>query len=92
MKSILITTVLGALGAGTLVLSATASNAAVVCNKAGECWHADNRMKYREPGIVVHPDTWYFHRDWDHDKDYRWRAENHHRDRGFWRNGVWITF
>lgn len=91
MKFILVTTVLAALGAGTLVFSAGSASAYTVCNRAGECWHTDARYRYREPGIVVHPDDWYFHRDWDHDKDHRWRREEH-RDRGFYRNGVWIHF
>jgi len=38
----------------------------------------------------VHPDDWYFHRHWDSDRDYHWRG--YHEGRGYWRNGVWITF
>jgi hypothetical protein len=91
MKFIVLTTVLAALGAGTLVFSATSASAYTVCNRAGECWHTDSRYRYREPGIVVHPDSWYRKRDWDHDKHYHWRAEEH-RERGYYRNGVWITF
>ena len=91
MKAVILTTVLAALGAGTLVFSATSASAYTVCNRAGECWHTDARYKYREPGIAVHPDDWYFHRDWDHDKDHRWRHEEH-RDRGYYRDGVWIHF
>src|SRR5579872_6358849 len=79
------------LGSGVVALSAGTAQAYVACNKSGECWHVDNRYKYREPGIVVHPDDWYFHRDWDKDKSMRWRNEEH-RDRGFWRNGVWVHF
>ena len=90
MKKIVIAAVLGALSAGPLAVSATSASAAVVCNRAGECWHTDARYRYREPGIVVHPDDWYFHQTWD--RDHRWRTEDHHRERGFWRNGVWVTF
>jgi hypothetical protein len=91
MKKIVTTAILAALGAGTLALSATSASAYTVCNRAGDCWHTDARYKYREPGIVVHPDDWYFHQDWDHDHARHWRAE-HHEGRGFWRNGVWVTF
>jgi len=92
MKAILITAAFAVLSVGTVAVSATSANAYVACNKAGECWHVDNRYHYREPGIVVHPDNWYFHRDWEHDKAYRYRSEDHHRDRGFWRDGVWVHF
>jgi hypothetical protein len=90
MKLIVLTTVLATLSAGTLALSAVSAKAYTVCNRAGECWHADARYKYHEPGIVVHPDDWYFHQDWDHG-DHHWRHEEH-RDRGYYRNGVWIHF
>jgi hypothetical protein len=79
------------LGAGALALTAGSAQAYVVCNAHNECWHVDKRYQYREPGIVVHPDDWYFHRDWDDKSPNRWRHEEH-RERGFWRNGVWITF
>ncbi len=92
MKTMLAAAALAALSLGTVALSAGSANAYVACNKSGECWHVDNRLHYKEPGIVVHPDSWYFHNDWDHDKDHKWRREEHHRDRGFWRNGVWVTF
>ena len=91
MKTILMTTVAVALGAGALALSAPAANAYTVCNRAGECWHSDTRYRYREPGIVIHPDSWYKARDWDHEKRYHWRAEEHH-DRGYYRGGVWVHF
>ena len=91
MKKILLSAALAAISIGTVAVSAGAANAYVACNRAGDCWHVDNRYHYREPGIVVHPDDWYFHRDWDHAKDYRWRREEH-RERGFWRNGVWVAF
>jgi hypothetical protein len=91
MKKIVVTAVLAAFGVGALAFSAGSASAYVACNRAGECWHVDNRYHYKEPGIAVHPDDWYFHRDWDKDKDHHWRHEEHH-DRGFYRNGVWVTF
>jgi hypothetical protein len=89
MKTFVLTTVIAALGAGSLAFSAGSASAYTVCNKAGECWHTDSRYKYREPGVVVHPDDWYFHQSWD--KDHRWRNEEH-RDRGYYRDGVWVHF
>ena len=62
-----------------------------MCNKAGDCWHTDARYKYRERGIVIHPDSWSKKRDWDHDKHYHMRTEEH-RDRGYYRGGVWVHF
>ena len=40
--------------------------------------------------VQFHDDGWYFHRSWDHDRDHRWH--DWHDGRGYWRNGVWITF
>jgi hypothetical protein len=67
------------------VMTASAS-AAVVCNAEGECWHVRNNYAYRpEFGLVVHPDGW----RWGAGDHYVWRE---HRGRGYWHNGVWVTF
>lgn len=79
-----------AVGVSGLTFSAGAARAYVACNAYHECWHVHGRLRYREPGIVMHPDDWYFHNRWENGP-YRWRGE-YHRDRGFWRNGVWIPF
>ena len=80
-----------ALGVGGLAASPGSASAYVVCNAAGDCWHTDSRYRYRpELQVQIHPDNWYFHHDWDHDNAHRWR--NHHEGRGYFRNGVWITF
>jgi len=78
---------LGALlGAGALAATAVPASAYVACNRYGECWHTPNRYAYPPRfGIVVHPDTWH----WRHGRHYRWHE---HAGRGYWRNGVWITF
>ena len=75
------------LAMGALGATAQSASAYVACNGAGECWHSDHR--YRAPGVALqwHPDDWYFHRSWDHD---HWR--DYHGGRGYYRNGVWITF
>ena len=66
--------------------AASTASAAIVCNAAGECWHVKRALAYpAEAGIVVHPNGW------------RWRAREHfvfreHTGRGYWRNGVWVSF
>jgi len=80
--------------AATLALglaAASPASAYVVCNGVGDCWHTDHRYAY-EPGlqVQVHPDDWYFHQDWGHDNTHHWR--DYHQGRGYYRNGVWITF
>ena len=78
-------------GIGALTISAGTVSAYVVCNNEGDCWHTDRRYHYRpEIHAEFHPDSWYFHRDWDHDRNHRWRG--HHDERGYWQNGVWVTF
>jgi hypothetical protein len=77
------------LGLGMAAVGGGPASAYVACNAAGECWHADGRAHYDHGlGIVTHPDDWYFHQHWD---DHR-RWHDYHDGRGYWRNGVWITF
>ena len=76
---------------GAIAVSASPAAARVVCNGEGDCWHVDSDYRYHpEWHVSVHPDSWYFHNDWDHDHDHHWRG--HHEGRGYWHNGVWITF
>ncbi|HEY1752218.1 MAG TPA: hypothetical protein VGG29_13230 [Caulobacteraceae bacterium] len=71
-----------AAGVGAVAVPASAD---VVCN-GNTCWHTHDHYNYRpEFGVVVHPDHW----RWSHHDHYRWRE---HEGRGYWRNGVWITF
>jgi hypothetical protein len=81
-------TKIAALAAGTAIaaIAATSASAAIVCNQEGECWHVHRDYNYQPTfGLVVHPDNW----QWDANDHYRWHE---HRGRGYWRNGVWITF
>jgi hypothetical protein len=74
------------LAAGALAVTTTAASAEVVCNNEGECWHTQEHYTYQPSfGVVVHPNEWKW-RDEDH---YRWRE---HEGRGYWRNGIWLTF
>lgn len=75
-----------ALGISALALTATGASAAIVCNRAGECWHAPRGFVARpEWGLVVHPNHW----RWGPREHFVWRE---HPGRGYWRNGVWVTF
>jgi hypothetical protein len=74
------------LGASAVALTATSASAYIACNANGTCWHVRNHYVYHpEFGVVVHPDGW----RWGASDHYTWRE---HRGRGYWRNGVWITF
>ncbi len=72
---------------GALAASAQSASAYVVCNNAGECWHTDHRYRSPGPPLQWRRDDWYFHHNWDHD---HWRGAP--EGRGYYRNGVWITF
>jgi hypothetical protein len=87
MKLKLKTVLAGLLTVGALTATATGASAAIVCNRAGDCWHTHERVVYG-PGYVRHPDDWYFHRAWQGDPHYRWHEW--HDGRGFWRDGVWV--
>lgn len=77
--------VAGVAAVGTLCLS-QASNAAVVCNSDGDCWHAHETYAYPpDAGIVVHPDAW----RWGPEAHYKWHE---HEGRGFWGHDGWRTF
>lgn len=73
---------------GALMLTAASASAEIACNREGDCWHIKERHAYKpEFGVVVHPDHW----RWEEKeaRRYRWRE---HEGRGYWRNGIWITF
>jgi len=70
---------------GVFGVASTAS-AAIVCNADGACWHVKRAYTYpAEAGIVVHPNRWH----WGAREHFTWRE---HVGRGYWRNGVWVTF
>jgi len=86
MKKALRKTSVALLGLSALALTASGASAAVVCNRAGECWHTQADYVYKpEFGLVVHPNDW----KWGADEHFVWRE---HEGRGYWRDGVWITF
>ena len=70
--------------AAALAMSVTGARAEIVCNDAGECWHAREHAEYKpELRLRVHPDDW----QWGESERYRWRE---HEGRGYWRDDVWI--
>jgi hypothetical protein len=74
------------IGAGALAAATTGASAYVVCNAEGDCWHTHDRYAYPAGfSVVVHPDRW----RWHHHDHYRWHE---HDGRGYWHNGVWISF
>jgi hypothetical protein len=85
-KNLLISAALAVTGMGLLAVPASAE---VVCNAAGDCWKTATHYEYKpEWKVVVHPDTWY--EEHKADKALRWRES--HEGRGYWRDGVWVTF
>jgi hypothetical protein len=87
MKKLFLKSAMAAiLGAAALGATASTASAEIVCNGAGDCWHVRDHYTY-EPsfGVTVHPDNW----KWTDRDHYRWRE---HEGRGYWRNGLWVTF
>jgi hypothetical protein len=73
---------------GLAAMSASPASAHVACNRAGECWHVNDRYNYpARLGIVIHPDDWRDH----HRGAYRWR-EVHGNDHGYYDHGHWRGF
>lgn len=73
-------------GATAILATAAPASAAIVCNREGVCWHVRHPYAYAPGyGVVVHPNTW----AWGPTEHYVWRE---HEGRGYWRNGVWVTF
>ena len=91
LKSMLKSAAYGTLvSAGLLFASTGVASAYVVCNDEGDCWHTDHRYHREGLRLSFHDDDWYFHRRWDNDHDHHWRE--YHDGRGYWHNGIWVTF
>jgi len=87
LKKALSATAFAALMAtGVLVATAGPASAYLACNRDGDCWHTESRV--RAPGVRFdyYPDDWYFHQRWDGDRHYR----DYHEGRGYYRGGIWI--
>jgi hypothetical protein len=77
-----------AIAGGALVATTTTASADVACNRAGECWHVHDRLAYPDGvGIVFHDEGWA-----NTHRGHHWRWRQDRDDRGYYRNGVWVTF
>lgn len=75
--------------AASVPMASTPAEAAIVCNRDGDCWRTRQAYKYKPSfGLRIYGDNWKW-RDRDA-KRYRWRDAG--EGRGYWRRGVWITF
>ncbi|MEI9884994.1 MAG: hypothetical protein WDN08_00605 [Rhizomicrobium sp.] len=76
------------LGIGALAATTTAAEARTVCNRYGDCWRTTGRYSYPSAlGVRFYNDNYRWR---NHYRNHHWRG---HRDgRGYWRNGLWITF
>ena len=85
MKLLSKTLASAAIGAGLLATSAMSASAAIVCS-GNVCWHTHEVHTYPpNAGIVVHDDNWH----WGPREKFVFRE---HEGRGYWRNGLWVTF
>ena len=82
------------IGGAALVASAPAASARVVCNYTGDCWSTNQRYQYPADVRVRFYNDRYTN---GHYRNRHWR--NHHRnwrdahhDRGYYREGLWVTF
>lgn len=80
-------------GLSALAATSTAASARTVCNRDGDCWQTSDRYDYPATlGVRFHNDSWR-HRSWhdrDHYRNYHWRDQ--HEGRGYYRQGLWVTF
>ena len=88
LKSTLIkSSFVAAVAAGSIAAISTPASAEVVCNRYHECWHVADHVVYPpDAHIFYHPDAWRR----AHTSHYRWRAD--HEEHGYYRNGVGIKF
>ena len=89
MKTLKTVLLAAALVAGGMAATADNASAYVVCNRAGDCWHADTRVHFPGVRLSFHPDSW-----WDHHKGnhhYTWHEVDggHDWHHGYWDHGTW---
>ena len=74
--------------AAAIAVAAPAS-AYTACNRAGDCWHTDTRVRFPGVAITFHNDKW-----WDTNKanaKYHWHDADADHDwhKGYWAKGEW---
>ena len=73
------------IGLGGIAMTSVPASAEVVCN-GDTCWHVHHAYHYPPGvGVVIHSDHWH----WGPHDHYVWHE---HTGRGYWRDGVWVTF
>lgn len=87
---------LAALSIAGAFVFATPASAHVVCNRMGDCWSIHANVRYpSDPGIRTYSDRYadegYRQRRWGN-IGRTWRGNDHDRDHGAYRNGVWFNF
>ena len=100
-RKLLTTSAIAALvGVGALAMTTSAAGARTVCNTDGDCWH-EGSTQYEYPatlGMHYYGDDYRtVHHDWERTDNsdrapnhYSWRSD--HDGRGYYRQGVWVTF
>ncbi len=88
LRTLLTTAAIAAIvGVSAMAATSTAASARTVCNNYGDCWHETNRYDY--PTVLrvrFHNNRWHSH----HHDHYNWR--DNHDGRGYYRQGMWVTF
>jgi len=74
---------------GIAATTAGAASADVVCNRWGDCWRVHERYDTYPPavGITFHDDAW-----WAAHPSGHWRWHDRDDDRGYYRDGIWVSF
>ena len=87
IRSLLTTAALAALvGVSAMAATSTAATARTVCNNYGDCWHESNRYDYPvNLGVRFHTNRW-------HSNDHRYNWRDNHDGRGYYRQGLWVSF
>jgi hypothetical protein len=87
IRNLLTTAALAAIvGAGAMTATTSAADARTVCNNYGDCWHESSRYDYPAPLVVrFHSNRW-------HSNNHRYNWRDNHEGRGYYRQGLWVTF
>src|SRR5258707_12577274 len=100
IRKLLTTAAVAALvGAGAVAVSSSAAGARTVCNSDGDCWHESTQYDYPTTlGVRYYGDDYRTTHhgkerlnDGDQAKDHHSWRENHD-GRGYYRQGLWVTF
>jgi hypothetical protein len=87
IRNLLTTAAVAAIvGAGAMAATTSAADARTVCNNYGDCWHETTRYDYPAPlRVTFHNNRW-------HSNNHRYNWRDNHDGRGYYRQGLWVTF